>query len=87
MSDAKEVAQEFKQKIQRIVARDKEDNFFLRLYKGRALVLDQSRRDSHGTPRPACCRLHDMERASEIMLLLWKIIMKKPCQKSLLDAK
>lgn len=36
VSDAKEVAQEFKQKIQHIIARDKEDNFFLRLYKGRA---------------------------------------------------
>ncbi|CAJ1378104.1 unnamed protein product [Effrenium voratum] len=39
VSDAKEVAQEFKQKIQHIVARDKEDNFFLRLYKGRVGIL------------------------------------------------
>ena len=37
VSDAKEVAQEFKQKIQHIIARDKEDNFFLRLYQGRVL--------------------------------------------------
>lgn len=38
VSDAKEVAQEFLQKIQHIIARDKEDNFFLRLYKGRVLT-------------------------------------------------
>ncbi|CAE6972441.1 unnamed protein product [Symbiodinium sp. CCMP2456] len=39
VSDAKEVAQEFKQKIQHIIARDKEDNFFLRLYQGRVGIL------------------------------------------------
>ncbi|CAK9059552.1 unnamed protein product [Durusdinium trenchii] len=39
VSDAKEVAQEFRQKIQHIIARDKEDNFFLRLYKGRVGIL------------------------------------------------
>ena len=40
VSDAKEVAQEFLQKIQYIIARDKEDNFFLRLYQGRARSSD-----------------------------------------------
>lgn len=40
VSDAKEVAQEFLQKIQCIIARDKEDNFFLRLYQGRAPPSD-----------------------------------------------
>ena len=39
VSDAKEVAEEFRQKIQHIIARDKEDNFFLRLYKGRVPPL------------------------------------------------
>eukprot|EP00438_Fugacium_kawagutii_P020946 Skav211837 [mRNA] locus=scaffold305:669633:690103:- [translate_table: standard] len=40
VSDAKEVAHEFMQKIQHIIARDKEDNFFLRLYRGRVLTSD-----------------------------------------------